>query len=111
MDKLTKYRQIIQDLLTKHGNQKISYGDVDTEVIFDQERDHYQVMHVGWDNNQFVYGCAIHIDIKNDKVWIQWNSTEDDIAADLVALGIPKADIVIGLHPPDMRRFTEYAIG
>jgi XisI protein len=111
MDKLGNYRQIIQDLLMNYGDQKISYGDIDTEVIFDKERDHYQIVHVGWDGNQFIYGCAIHIDIKNGKVWIQWNSTEDDIAADLVASGIPKEDIVLGLHPPDMRRFTEYAVG
>ena len=111
MDKLENYRRIIQDLLIKHSEQKLFYGDVDTEVIFDRERDRYQVVDVGWDANQFIYGCSIHIDIKNDKVWIQWNSTEDDIALDLVALGIPKTDIVIGMHPPDLRKFTEYAVG
>jgi hypothetical protein len=111
MDKLDKYRQIVQDLLTKHGNQKMSYGDVDTEVIFDVSRDRYQVVDVGWDGNQSMYGCSIHLDIKNGKVWIQWNSTEDDIAADLVDLGIPKEDIVLGLQPPNMRKFTPYAVG
>jgi XisI protein len=111
MDKLDKYRQIVQDLLTKHGNQKMSYGDVDTEVIFDETRDRYQVVDVGWDGNQSMYGCSIHLDIKNGKVWIQWNSTEDDIAADLVDLGIPKEDIVLGLQPPNMRKFTPYAVG
>jgi XisI protein len=110
MDKLTHYRKIIQDLLAENGSQKLSYGDVETEIIFDKERDHYQVVHVGWDGNQFIYGCAIHIDIKNDKVWVQWNSTEDDIAAILVTAGIPASDIVIGLHPPDMRKFTAYAV-
>jgi hypothetical protein len=110
MDKLEKYRKIVQDLLTENGNQKLSYGDVETEIIFDKERDHYQVVHVGWDGNQFIYGCAIHIDIKNDKIWVQWNSTEDDIAADLVKAGIPHSDIVIGLHPPSLRKFTAYAV-
>jgi len=32
---------------------------------------------------------------------------EHDIAADLVDLGVPKQDIVLGFHPPFMR---EYAI-
>ncbi len=111
MDKLEKYRQIVQDLLLKYGEQKLSYGDVDREVIFDRDRDRYQVVDVGWDANQFIYGCSIHIDIKNGKVWIQWNSTEDDIAADLVGLGVSKSDIVIATHPPALRKFTEYAIG
>ncbi len=110
MDKLTHYRQLIQDFLLQRENQNLSYGNVETEVAFDKERDHYQIIHVGWDGNQFVYGCVIHIDIKHNKIWIQWNSTEDDIAADLVNLGIPKEDIVLGLHHPDVRKFTDYAV-
>jgi hypothetical protein len=111
MDRLANYRQIVQDLLMKHGGYKLSHGDIETEVIFDQERDRYQVVHVGWDGDQFIHVCVSHVDIKGGKVWIQWNSLEDDIAADLVALGIPKEDIVIALHPPEMRKFTEYAVG
>ncbi len=38
-----------------------------------------------------------------------WNGTEDDIAADLVAAGVPKSDIVLGFQSPFMRQFTEYA--
>jgi XisI protein len=110
MDKLDTYRQIIQDLLTERGQHKLSYGNVETEMLFDRERGHYQVLHVGWDGNQYIYGCAIHIDLKNDKVWVQWNSTEDDIAADLVKAGIPRSDIVLGLHPPDLREYTDYAV-
>ena len=110
MDKLDKYRQIIQSLVQHHGSQKISYGDVETQILIDKERDHYQVVHVGWDGDRFIHGCSIHIDIKGDKVWIQWNSTEDDIATDLTAQGIPKEDIVVGLHPPNLRKFTEYAV-
>jgi hypothetical protein len=111
MDKLDNFRHVIQDLLMKYGECHFANGDIETEVIFDRERDRYQVVNVGWDNNQFVHGSVIHIDIKNSKIWIQWNSTEDDIAADLVNLGIPKTDIVIGMHPPDLRKFTEYAVG
>jgi hypothetical protein len=111
VDKLEKYRKVVQDLLMTHGNQKMSYGDVETEVIFDKERDRYQVVDVGWDGNQSMYGCSIHLDIKDEKIWIHWNSTEDDIAADLVALGVPKEDIVLSLQPPNMRRFTPYAVG
>jgi hypothetical protein len=49
MDKLGIYRQVVRDLLLKYGEQKLSYGDVDREVIFDVDRDRYQVVDVGWD--------------------------------------------------------------
>ncbi len=52
----------------------------------------------------------LHLDIKNGKIWIQWNGTEDDIAADLMALGVEKQDIVLGFHSPYMRQFTDFAV-
>lgn len=111
MEKLEQYRKIVQDMLLKREAIKLAHGDVETQVIFDKERDHYQIVHVGWEKDRFVYGCVIHIDIKNDKIWIQWNSTEDDLAAELVAAGIPKEDIVLGLQAPELRKFTDYAVG
>ena len=110
MDKLEKYREYVQQLLVKYGSYKPSYGDVEVEQIFDTVRDHYQLVNVGWENKHRVYGCSIHIDIKNEKIWLQWNGTEDDIAADLVKLGVPKEDIVLGFQSPFMRKFTEYAV-
>ena len=63
-------------------------------TIFDTERNHYQIVHVGWENKQRVYGCSMHIDIKDEKIWIQWNATEIDIANELVEMGVAKQDIV-----------------
>ncbi|WP_442867123.1 element excision factor XisI family protein [Aphanizomenon sp. CS-733/32] len=33
-----------------------------------------------WENNQRVHGCLVHIDIINDKIWIQRDGTEYGIA-------------------------------
>lgn len=81
------------------------------QTIFDTVHDHYQLIYVGWDKGKRVYGPVIHLDIKNEKIWLQWNGTEDDIAADLVEMGVPKQDIVLGFHSPYMRQFTDFAVG
>ncbi len=111
MEKLAQYRQIVQQMLLSYGKQKQAYGDIEIETILDPVRDHYQIVHVGWDRQDWVHSCVIHIDIKGGKIWLQWNGTEDDIAADLVAAGVPKEDIVLGFQSPFMRQFTEYAVG
>lgn len=36
--------------------------------------------------------------------------TELDLAQKLADLGIPKSDIVLGLHPPYKRAYTGYGI-
>jgi hypothetical protein len=57
-----------------------------------------------------VHGCLVHIDILDGKLWIQRDGTEQGIATELVAAGIPKDAIVLAFHPPEIRPHTEYAV-
>jgi hypothetical protein len=97
-------------LLSEYAKRRSTKGEVEIQTIFDVERDHYQLMYIGWENKQRVLGPVIHIDIKEGKVWIQWNGTEEQVADDLMELGVPRKDIVLGFHPPYMRKFTEFAV-
>ncbi|WP_373524885.1 XisI protein [Nostoc sp.] len=110
MDKLTQYRQIVQQMLREYAEIGSPDPDVETQIVFDTEREHYQLMNVGWKNQRRVYGCFLHIDIKDGKVWLQHNGTEYEVAEQLANLGIPKQDIVIGFHSPFKRQFTDYAV-
>ncbi len=67
-------------------------------------------MPVGWNQERLIYGYTIHIDIKGGKIWLQWNSTEREIAEDLVAAGVPKEDSMLGFQSPFMQQFTDYAV-
>jgi len=67
-------------------------------------------MTVGWLNDRRVHSSLVHIDIINDKIWIQRDGTEHGIAKELVAAGIPKDRIVLAFHPPEIRPHTEYAV-
>lgn len=109
MEKLDRYRQWIQQLLTKHNQLKPSYGEIEQFTIFDVPNDHYQISTVGWDGDRRVFSCLIHIDIKGDKIWIQHDGTEVGVANELVELGVPKQSIVIGFHDPNARHLTEFA--
>ena len=111
MERLAKYREYIQQILTKYAKRFSSDDGVETQTIFDTDRDHYQVIYVGWHNRRRIYGPVLHLDIKDDKIWIQWNGTEDNIADELIEMGVSKQDIVIGFHPPYMRKFTDFAVG
>jgi len=53
----------------------------------------------------------MHLDIRNEKIWIQQNTTEVDIAAELIEMNVPKQDIVIGFHTPKMRQMTSFSVG
>lgn len=110
MDKLTKYRELVQSLLTRYANEDVVDSEVEVQLILDEERDHYQWMNVGWENLNRVYRCIIHFDIKDGKVWLQQNLTDQNPAEELVAMGVPREDIVLGLHPAYKRQYTDYGV-
>jgi len=110
MDKLDCYREIIRRLIGEYASYKPSHGHIETEAIVDTERDHYEVMHVGWDGVRRVHGSVIHLDIINGKIWIQHDGTNRPIAEALVAAGIPRDEIVLGFHPADVRKYTDFAV-
>jgi hypothetical protein len=111
MAKVEQYRQIIQDLLQAYSNIKANNEEVEAEAIFDIQRDRYQIVHVGWSNKRRIYGCILHLDIRDDKIWIQHDGTEGGIAQELLDRGVPKTDIVLAFHSPFKRQFTEFAVG
>ena len=110
-DQLMSYQQIVQQLLMDYAQGKPAYGDIEIETIFDVQRNHYQIVHLGWQHKRWVHHCVMHLDIRNDKIWILYNSTEHNIAADLVSLSVPKQDIVLGFYPPFLREMSDYAVG
>ncbi|MDB9415548.1 element excision factor XisI family protein [Microcystis aeruginosa] len=63
------------------------------------------------DSSTRIYGCIIHVDIINNKIWVQHDGTEEAIADKLVARGVPKQDIVLAYHAPHVRQYTEFALG
>ncbi len=110
METVEKYRVYVHKHLEKYGYFS-SHDEVETQIITDEKHDHYQLVHVGWCNNRRTYGCVLHIDIKNDKIWIQHDGTEIGMANELVALGVPKEDIVLAFHAPYKRPYTGFGLG
>jgi hypothetical protein len=111
MADLIQYSEIVQQLLQDYAALSGEDPTVDTELIFDTVRHSYQLVHVGWHDDRRIYGCILHLDIKDGKIWLQHNGTENDIPAELVEMGVAKTDIVVGFHSPFKRQFTEYAVG
>jgi XisI protein len=111
MDKARRHCELMEDLLREYSAYKPSYGEVEVETIIDPVQGHYQLMNVGWHGQRRVHGCVMHIDVKDGKIWIQHDGTEDGVANRLVAAGVPKDEIVLGFQSPFQRRHTEFAVG
>ncbi len=108
MEKIAQYRQYIQTLLSQYAQDDPVEENVEVQLIFDCDRDHYQWMNVGWQQFNRVYRCIIHLDIKDGKIWLQQNLTDQNPAEELIAMGVPREDIILGLQPPYKRQYTNY---
>src|SRR5687767_9244187 len=111
MDRVERYREIVSRLIEEYARHKPSNGQIETEAIIDRAKDHYEVLHVGWDGDRRVHGAVVHVDIIDGKVWIQHDGTNRPIAEEFVAAGVPRSDIVLAFHPQRVRQFTEFAVG
>ncbi|MBS1251129.1 MAG: hypothetical protein MAG451_00159 [Anaerolineales bacterium] len=85
-------------------------GDVQIEVIFDEANDHYELVYAGWNGPYRTHGSVLHIDIRDGKVWIQYDGTEQGIAEELVKAGIPRDRIVLAYKPPEIRPHMDFAV-
>lgn len=110
MARVKKYRGYIKKLLTEYASYKSLNPTIERQFVCDTENDHYQIVNMGWQGYRRIYGCTIHLDIKNGKIWIQHNMMEIDLVEELVKLGAPKDDIVLRFHSPFRRKFTDYAV-
>jgi XisI protein len=109
MDPLESWRDALERILTEHAAIPNAYGDICTEVIADRKRDRYLLVDVGWKGYKRVHDALIHVDVIDGKFWIQYDGTEEGVATQLVAEGVPRDRIVLAFKPPDVRKYTDFA--
>ena len=110
MDTAESDRALIERILIDYAKVPYSHGDFHLQTIFDREGNHYLLMFVGWEGIRRVHGCLVHVDIINQKFWIQRDGTERGIAASLLEAGVPKDRIVLAFRSPEKRRMTDFAV-
>jgi hypothetical protein len=110
MERLDSYRGCIQRLILEQAQYASSYGQVVAQPVFDVEHDQYLLVDMGWDGQRRVYNCVLHLSLQDDKIWIQRNQTDRSLAVVLNAMGVPNEDIVVGLQPDYVRRYTSYGV-
>lgn len=117
MDTINNYREIIKKIIISYTEIPYHNSNIEFETVFDTEQDRYLLMLVGTEQVNYpfsttkkVHGCLIHIDIIDDKFWIQRDGTEEGIASDLLKVGIPKDKIVLAFYDPQIREETGFAV-
>ncbi|MGB0564424.1 MAG: XisI protein [Spirulinaceae cyanobacterium] len=113
MDHLIFYRRTIQKILTEYHEISCRTPDtdgIDTILALDEQRDQYFWLRVGWNEGDHITNMMVYIRIKDGKIYIEQDWTEEGMATELLGEGIPPEDIVLAFQPPEMRQHTEFAL-
>ena len=110
MDKLKEFYNVIYPILKEYADLPYYDRNLQHKLIISDDQKDYLLMTIGWKDDVKIHGCVVHLEIINDKIWIHRDGLEDGIANDLVNAGIPKNEIVLAFHPPDIRPFTDFAV-
>lgn len=112
MDKLTHYQNLIKQILLEYQEISAQVTDkgVDEELMFDDQRSQYLWFNIGWKQGKRIKSISVYIRIKNEKIYIEEDWTEEGIATELMRLGVPASDIVLAFQPPEVRQYTDFAI-
>ena len=105
MDRIEHFRELIIKAITEsyHYRFPIDAPHVDTIFLCDKEKDCYMLYQTGWLEQKSVNDVVIMARIKEDKIWIDEDWTQEGIATDLLRWGISPSDIIFGFHPPRLR--------
>ncbi len=111
MEKIKKYEKAINEVLLDYQKRfHVTSQNITNYIVSDDKNHHYQFLWLGWKGDKQIFNVAFHIDILNDKIWIQRDNTETGIANLLTEKGIPQKEIVLAYYPPAHRELTDFAV-
>jgi hypothetical protein len=112
MDRVADYRAVVDRLMREQERltNRTPVPGVEVVSIADHERGQYLLKDVGWRDRKRVNDTYLHVRVKDGKVWVEEDGTEEGIANELVRAGVPKEDIVLAFLHPDERRFSDFAV-
>lgn len=112
MDKVTFYKQKVRSIIEKYvSNIKLKLPNEEVYAVTDDEHGHYLIFRSVWQQSRS-YGYFLHVRIKNEKVYVEYDGTDYDMGFTGFFLeeGIPKEDIVLSFHHPAARQYTGFAV-
>ena len=99
MDTTAIYRNIVKQVISRYAELRPSHGDIRLDVVFDETRDRYALMQVGWDRGRRVRGNLIYVTLHDESVHVEYDGIEHGVIGDLVENGIREDQIELTYLP------------
>jgi len=110
MDTLSQDQDAVERVLCEAARfYDLPADPVRTVPVFDRSHDQYLLVREGWRGFERVHHAWVHVELREGKFWVQEDGTQEGVATDLIALGVPKERIVLAFQHPSRRKYGEFA--
>jgi hypothetical protein len=112
MDKLN-YSKLLKDIFDENKNlyKPINNPEIGQNIepifIVDELQGIFAWFDFGWTKKGRTKSINLFVRLKDNKIHIEEDWTEDGIGTILLTRGVPPKDIVVEFHPPEMRQYTD----
>jgi hypothetical protein len=112
MERVEYLKNKVVEVLNEYADylRGANLPEVNYEVLVSEKHNKIQLLAMGWDKSTRIFNIIFHVDIINNKVWIQEDNTLDGLAALLLEKGLSKQEIVLAYYPDHHRQYTEFAV-
>jgi hypothetical protein len=110
MDTVEKFRQAIAAVFAEWEKLPRIPSDWRIEGVRDEKRDRYTLNMVDFGGERYRSNLLAHLEIRDGKIWILTDNTEDGLATQLLEQGVSKQQIVLAFYSPSTRELGEFAV-
>jgi hypothetical protein len=109
MEKIKHFQEVIKRVIEAYIATDKLNPEEELYLVIDDVKMHYLLYHNAWKRDSRSYGCLLHVRIKNDKIYVEYDGTDVGFADVFADEGISKKDIVLAFHAPTKRPYTAFA--
>lgn len=108
MDRVEKYRQILQSVVKRHAGFQPANGQIKTISVCDREADEYLVIDAGWnEKDRRIHSVVLHFRLRDGKIHIEHDETDAEVARELIENGVRHDDVVLAFNFLSYQKLTD----
>lgn len=108
MDRIEKYRQILESTIKRHAQFQPANGEIKTRSVCDDENNEYMVIDSGWnEKGRRIYDVVLHFRLQDGTVYIERDNTDAEVVRELLESGINKDDVILAFNAAPYQKLND----
>lgn len=110
VDAVESLRRVIAAVFAEWEKLPRMPSDWNIQGVCDENCDRYTLQMVDFGGDRYKSSLLAHLEIRDGKIWILTDNTDEGIGNGLLEQGVSKQQIVLAFYPPSVRAMGEFSV-